>query len=545
MFNLRQKITVPIIVGVSFILAVTFFSIFKLEDQLFAYRNLISQQVSQAEAISNLHLTFKNQVQAWKNLLIRGNDPKEEQLYWLEVQQLNTLIRQDLQQAINQSTQDDISNLLASFSTEHQNVFSAYQNAYKGFSAHKNPHTTDALVRGKDRQASELLFQTNELIHQHVNTEKNQLKAQQTFISVILPTVSIVLSVIFIVGIIIILRRSIITPLSRLIENMNQIANGQYDIVINYDKDDELGQLKNAGNDIKNHIGESVSNISIVKQEVEEAFAELAKMSVKISDGAEAQMMCTQDMEQAMTGLMSIANELEKSTQNSMASTQKVTSMSQSCDQIIDQTVTGMDNLVHGIEQTTLIIKELESQTIGISSVLEVITSIAEQTNLLALNAAIEAARAGEAGRGFAVVADEVRSLATKTQESTLSINTIIQSLQSSSQKAVNAMEQEVIISQKNAEQTAHAKTALGDIINEMTMMTQDNQGVAHLASQQMAISDQLNHNLKLLKELSDSYTAIAQSDTVSNAVENATSDLQKMVNNLTGNLSHQQPELF
>ena len=326
---------------------------------------------------------------------------------------------------------------------------------------------------------------------------------------------------------------------------MNQIANGQYDIVISYDKDDELGQLKNAGNDIKNHIGESVSNISIVKQEVEEAFAELAKMSVKISDGAEAQMMCTQDMEQAMTGLMSIANELEKSTQNSMASTQKVTSMSQSCDQIIDQTVTGMDNLVHGIEQTTLIIKELESQTIGISSVLEVITSIAEQTNLLALNAAIEAARAGEAGRGFAVVADEVRSLATKTQESTLSINTIIQSLQSSSQKAVNAMEQEVIISQKNAEQTAHAKTALGDIINEMTMMTQDNQGVAHLASQQMAISDQLNHNLKLLKELSDSYTAIAQSDTVSNAVENATSDLQKMVNNLTGNLSHQQPELF
>ncbi|MBE0365272.1 methyl-accepting chemotaxis protein [Pseudoalteromonas ulvae UL12] len=545
MFNLRQKITVPIIVGVSFILAVTFFSIFKLEDQLFAYRNLISQQVSQAEAISNLHLTFKNQVQAWKNLLIRGNNPKEEQRYWLEVQQLNTVIRQNLQQAINQSTQDDISNLLASFSTEHNTVFSAYQNAYKGFSAHKNPYTADALVRGKDRKASELLFQTNERIHQYVNTEKNQLKAQQTFISVILPTISIVLSVIFIVCIIIILRRSIITPLSRLIENMNQIANGQYDIVISYDKDDELGQLKNAGNDIKNHIGESVSNISIVKQEVEEAFAELAKMSVKISDGAEAQMMCTQDMEQAMTGLMSIANELEKSTQNSMASTQKVTSMSQSCDQIIDQTVTGMDNLVHGIEQTTLIIKELESQTIGISSVLEVITSIAEQTNLLALNAAIEAARAGEAGRGFAVVADEVRSLATKTQESTLSINTIIQSLQSSSQKAVNAMEQEVIISQKNAEQTAHAKTALGDIINEMTMMTQDNQGVAHLASQQMAISDQLNHNLKLLKELSDSYTAIAQSDTVSNAVENATSDLQKMVNNLTGNLSHQQPELF
>ena len=400
-------------------------------------------------------------------------------------------------------------------------------------------------MRGTDRIASELLLQANKLIHQHVNAKKAQLKTQQTFIMVTLPVLSIVLSVLFIICIIVILKRSIVTPLCGLIENMNQIANGQYDIVINYHKDDELGQLKNAGNEIKNHIGEAVSNISIVKQEVEEAFAELEKMSVEISDGAEAQMVCTQDMEQAMTGIIRIAAELEKSTQNSMTSTQKVTSMSQNCDLIIDQTVTGMDNLVRGIEQTTQIIKELESQTISISSVLEVITSIAEQTNLLALNAAIEAARAGEAGRGFAVVADEVRSLATKTQESTLNINTIIQTLQSSSQKAVTAMENEVIISQKNAEQTAHAKTALGDIIDEMTLMTQDNQGLAHLASQQMAISDQLNHNLTRLKELSDSYTAIAQSDTVSSAVANATSDLQTMVNNLTGNLSHQQPELF
>ena len=545
MFNLRQKITVPVIAGISCILAVTFFSIFKLEEQLFSYRNLISQQVTQAEAISNLHLTFKNQVQAWKNLLIRGVDNKEEQQYWQQVKQLNTVINQDLQQAIKQSELDDISSLLASFATEHQQVFTVYQNAYREFSVHKNTQKTDSLVRGTDRIASELLLQANKLIHQHVNAKKAQLKTQQTFIMVTLPALSIVLSVLFIICIIVILKRSIVTPLCGLIENMNQIANGQYDIVINYHKDDELGQLKNAGNEIKNHIGEAVSNISIVKQEVEEAFAELEKMSVEISDGAEAQMVCTQDMEQAMTGIMRIAAELEKSTQNSMTSTQKVTSMSQNCDLIIDQTVTGMDNLVRGIEQTTQIIKELESQTISISSVLEVITSIAEQTNLLALNAAIEAARAGEAGRGFAVVADEVRSLATKTQESTLNINTIIQTLQSSSQKAVTAMENEVIISQKNAEQTAHAKTALGDIIDEMTLMTQDNQGLAHLASQQIAISDQLNHNLTRLKELSDSYTAIAQSDTVSSAVENATSDLQTMVNNLTGNLSHQQPELF
>ena len=204
-----------------------------------------------------------------------------------------------------------------------------------------------------------------------------------------------------------------------------------------------------------------------------------------------------------------------------------------------------MQDLVTEVEHTTTIIEELSNQAGAVSSVLDVIEGIADQTNLLALNAAIEAARAGEAGRGFSVVADEVRTLATKTQESTHNINSIIKTLQASADQAVKAMAEEVNISNKNAKQAEEAQMSLNSVSQEMGNMATLNQKIENAASQQMNITQELSDTLGQLHQVSKIYRNLAESDKVSSAVANASKDLNLMVTKLTGNLEHQEVELF
>ena len=130
----------------------------------------------------------------------------------------------------------------------------------------------------------------------------------------------------------------------------------------------------------------------------------------------------------------------------------------------------------------------LESKAASVSGVLDMIGSISEQTNLLALNAAIEAARAGEAGRGFAVVADEVRSLASKTQQSTMSITSVIDELQAASKQAISAIQHEIKITADNTEKSQDAQIALKEILQEMEQMKSLNQQVTDSASEQTKI---------------------------------------------------------
>ena len=130
----------------------------------------------------------------------------------------------------------------------------------------------------------------------------------------------------------------------------------------------------------------------------------------------------------------------------------------------------------------------LESKAASVSGVLDMIGSISEQTNLLALNAAIEAARAGEAGRGFAVVADEVRSLASKTQQSTMSITSVIDELQAASKQAISAIQHEIKITADNTEKSQDARIALKEILQEMEQMKSLNQQVTDSASEQTKI---------------------------------------------------------
>ena len=177
---------------------------------------------------------------------------------------------------------------------------------------------------------------------------------------------------------------------------------------------------------------------------------------------------------------------------------------------MIDRTTTSIDNLAADMSAAMVQVEGLAANSEKIGSVLEVIRAIAEQTNLLALNAAIEAARAGEAGRGFAVVADEVRNLARRTQESVEETRVVIEQLQSGTQDVVGSMGNSHRQAQDSVEQVGQAVTALQQIGDAVTVISDMNLQIASAAEEQSAVAEEINHNVATIRDVTESLSGQA-----------------------------------
>ena len=233
----------------------------------------------------------------------------------------------------------------------------------------------------------------------------------------------------------------------------------------------------------------------------------------------------------SMTEMSSSARTVAESANNAAASTQEADAQGQRAQNIVLSSVSSIEGLASQIDEAAQVIGELGRDVDNIVSVLDVIRGIAEQTNLLALNAAIEAARAGEQGRGFAVVADEVRNLAKRTQDSTAEIQQMIERLQSGSKKAVTSMENSKTSSIETVSGAQEAAQALQQIADSLGTITEMNHQIASAADEQTKVGDDISHRINSIADSSHQAAELARENRAStNVIMDLADNLEQQV---------------
>ena len=254
-----------------------------------------------------------------------------------------------------------------------------------------------------------------------------------------------------------------------------------------------------------------VKNIISGSTHLASAAEELSAITTQGSQGVARQQTEIQQVATAMEEMSATVQEVAKNAGSAASAAQEADNQSKEGFKVVSDTVATINSLADEVRRTADVVEKLKGDCISIGTVLDVIRDIAEQTNLLALNAAIEAARAGEQGRGFAVVADEVRTLASRTQQSTQEINGMIERLQAGANEAVNAMAKGRDKATDSVEQAAKAGEALEAITSVVDRIKSMNMQIASAAEEQSTTAEEINRSIVNISDVSEEAASGAQ----------------------------------
>jgi methyl-accepting chemotaxis protein len=327
------------------------------------------------------------------------------------------------------------------------------------------------------------------------------------------------------------LTHSITKPIAKALSAAEEIAEGNLTRPITVDGKDEAGRLLAAMSKMQHKLRDTLQRISGSATQLASAAEELNSVTDESARGLTQQ---NNEIEQAATAVNEMTSAVEEVARNAVSTSeasQNATTSTGNGRGLVQETVSAIECLSADVQSTATLISDLANESRDIGKVLDVIRGLAEQTNLLALNAAIEAARAGEAGRGFAVVADEVRALAHRTQQSTSEIEGMIGSIQTGTEHAVDSMRN----STKRAESTLSIARGAGmslDTINSAIVeINERNLVIASAAEQQAQVAREVDRNLVNIRDLSvQSATGATQTSAASNELSRLALDLNTMV---------------
>ena len=329
-----------------------------------------------------------------------------------------------------------------------------------------------------------------------------------------------------------VIKKSATAPITGLVSLMGDIANGDLTQKIDVTSEDEIGELSENANKMVEDINNALSQVLATTKMVASSANELSKDSAQIVGGAKSQSDKSTNVATAMEEMSATVTEIAKNSGEAANASKEARDMAVKGGDVVKKTLDGMGRIASSVERSANTIKVLEKSSAQIGEIVKVIDDIADQTNLLALNAAIEAARAGEQGRGFAVVADEVRKLAEKTSKATKEIADMIKGIQVDTKNAVSAMDEGTKEGKAGVSLAIEAGAALDKIVETVKRVSDMIAQIATAAEEQSATTEEITRNIGSIAEVSkDTMTKAEASSSVTEEMKKLAEELESLVN--------------
>ncbi|UPW18331.1 methyl-accepting chemotaxis protein [Agarivorans sp. TSD2052] len=494
--SLRFKILSVLIASLILLMAVAIYTAVQLRETAHKFDKLTHTEVHLEEVTLLSHIAFKTQIQEWKNVLLRGHDANQNKKYWgrfqeqqQQVQQMVTTLVSELQA----SDYPELANIASSFLASHKTMGTAYAKGKAAYEAAGFDYRVgDKAVAGIDRAPSKSMQALSEQLAAITAKRFAENNTQATAVSNISFIIIGISGVLVIFVSFIFMERQCIKPINSLVEDIDVLANGKLNITVNLKRGDELGRLADATRKLQQFLLTTVADLSQSGEQLHSSSGMLNSMSEDLAKGTHQQRESSDLVATAIQEMSHSANEVSQTAANTADTTHNTDLTAHNGAEAMKQVINTINTQVSDISHAGEVVKDLATDTNNVGAVLDVIKGIAEQTNLLALNAAIEAARAGEQGRGFAVVADEVRTLAQKTQQSTSEIQNILEKIQGGANNAVTAMEQSQNRTDEVVQQVETAENLISEIVTSIGSINEMNLHIASAAKEQTTVAGEI-----------------------------------------------------
>lgn len=455
-------------------------------------------------------VNFKTQVQEWKNTILRGEDSDQRAKYWQRFQDRERDIQDQGRELLSRLEKGEAATLVSRFLDAHKNMGAAYRQGFEAFVDQGYDHRAgDKAVKGIDREPAKLLSEASDNIATTVQMRSEEAATQAYSGLTVFNSILGVVIVLFALTSVWVINRAIVAPSEVLVGLIGRISSGHINDDIDINRDDELGKLADAARHLQSFLQELAQRLNTTDTDVKNVSQQLADSSETLVNKVSIANEATDHIASAMTEMSATAQEVAGHAASAANLAQEADEAAKDGVQTMVSAQQSINRLATQISDTVEVVKRLEEDTNNVGTFLSVIRGIAEQTNLLALNAAIEAARAGEQGRGFAVVADEVRSLAQKTQQSTTEIEDIIESVQSGAKNTAEVMNASSQVTANSADMFNQASEKLDVISTSISQINGLNMQVATAAEEQTNVSEDI---ARTVVEMSDLVEATAQS---------------------------------